>query len=688
MKRFEKKRDNRGSTIIVVLVTMTFLTVLASVLLYLSTVNLQMKKLDKAGKVNFYGAEAIMNELRAGVQEAVSDAIKEAYTEVLDNYKSNLSEDEQRQQLREFRDLFFNEVSKALFSPSGTEYIYQTDVLKALVSKPQTDFEISGSQVVRELDADSRIISFILKDVTVRYTAKSYETTISSDIRIDAPVLPYTVITSIQTAIPDFAIVAKGSLWQPPGHGTVSISGNVYARDLTVGGNYDVFNVQNAAYFVLDGPVTVDGGTLSFNALSSLWATDIKLYLNGSIGIGGDAYISNDLNLYGSETSAVLSGRYFGYGNNPDEPNNNSAIIINGKNTVLDMSALRALMLAGHSYVNFGTTDGYVMMGESVSVKSNQLAYLVPDSCLTGGITNPYQFGEGEDPGNEFLQDRVLLNQKIMNNKTLSDYGIKDAATDIKYIRKQVGSTYAIYICLNFTDSKEANNYFKDYYNANAPEVLKYLDIYSNGISLWSNATKNLAGGAFTFDGTTLGAVIDATYAPTETIKEISLNYNNLCTTLSRTLAGSADTAYDYFVNAPELAALPPQTVTYYPEEGTPKVAVINGDYDIVPGVDSSVHVVIARGNVTVSGNYTGLILAGGNVTLYRDAVVTADRPAVADALQALTVYDAALDTSHYMYLNPQYISPMNVKSTSDGMSAIWDVNTLVTYSNWKKNEL
>ncbi len=208
----------------------------------------------------------------------------------------------------------------------------------------------------------------------------------------------------------------------------------------------------------------------------------------------------------------MLSGRYYGFGNSgadPSEsadPNNSSSIIINGRNTVLDMSALRALMLAGSSFVNFGTSNGYVMMGESVSAKSNQLAYLVPDSCLTGGMTNPYQYPEGADPGNAFLQTKVLLNEKIMNDKTLADYGIVSTTNNIKYIRKTVGSTNLIYFCLNFTDQAKANAYFKDYYNANSPTILKYLDIYSNGISLWSNATKNLAGDAFTFDGSTLGA--------------------------------------------------------------------------------------------------------------------------------------------------------------------------------------
>jgi hypothetical protein len=220
---------------------------------------------------------------------------------------------------------------------------------------------------------------------------------------------------------------------------------------------------------------------------------------------------------------------------------------------------------------------------------------------------------------------------------------------------------------------------------------LKYLDLYSNGISLWSNSTKNLAGDAFTFDGSTLGAVIDATNVPDASINEISDSYANLCVTLSRTVSGTgsgAATAYDYFVNKSQIEALPTGTVSY-PDDGINpvKVVVTNGNYDIVSDSNSTVHVVIASGNVTVTGRYSGLILAGGNVTLNSDAVVAADRSAVADALQALLAYDDVAELKYYMYLNPEYISPMNVSSTSDEASEVWDMNTLVIYENWKKNE-
>lgn len=698
MKRFviKAKAGNRGSTIIVVLVTMTFLTVLASVLLYLSLVNLQMKKIDKGGKINFYSAEAVMNEIRAGVQEAVSGAIEEAYTSVLVNYNT-MSEEEQTVY---FRNTFFSELfafsidSTNLFDAAGTAY--NPAALIAFVSEP-AGAEIGGSGIVEHIgDETGSVFAVILRSIAVTYRADGYETSVASDIRIRAPLLPYTSATSRQAAISDFAIVARGALLQQGGGGTVGVNGNVYAGSVDISGAGNTFNVSNAPYFVTGGPVTVSGGGMTFNINSSLWAGDIILDAGGTINIAGDAYIADDLNLYGNHTRAVLSGRYFGYGDSETDPDESSSIIMNGKKTVLDMTELRVLMLAGHSFVNFNAgANSHVLMGESLSAKPNQLAYLVPESCLgqLGGepVSNPYEY-TGAAPGAEELHSAVNLDREI-GGKHLSAYGITNPADHIKYIHKQAGSLKLIYFCFNFPDTESANAYFRDYYNGNGPMIQKYLDLYSDGIILSSGSTKNLAGNAFTFDegadssdgeGDTddvLGPVISAPDVPPLTVAEIASSYQNLCVTLSRTeSAAGVPSAYDYFINPDDMSGL--SGTAYFPEEN-PKAVVTGGDYTLDADGNPSVHIVIASGNVTVSGRYSGLILAGGDVILQSGAVVSSGRAFVADALKALLTEDG----TRYRFLNPLVISPMNISTSTSDTSRVWDMNTLVTYENWKKNE-
>ena len=72
-----------------------------------------------------------------------------------------------------------------------------------------------------------------------------------------------------------------------------------------------------------------------------------------------------------------------------------SAILVNGTDTEIYLNELKNLTLAGNSYIsltkakdgitgedgvsNTGVQD--VMMGQSIAVKSDQLAYLVPAQC-------------------------------------------------------------------------------------------------------------------------------------------------------------------------------------------------------------------------------------------------------------------------------------------------------------------
>lgn len=687
------RHDDRGSAIIVVLVTMTFLIVLASVLLYMSLFNIQMKQVDKSGKANYYSAEAAMDQVRAGVQSAVSEAIKTAYSGVLVSYKTKTLDE----QTSAFHGSFMNDLvgNNLLTAVAQDTYTYNLDTIRSYalsngtlytaqdgtvyINLPNTaKMIVSGSGTVEPADGGD---GYVLKQVSIKYLFKGYETSVTSDIKIKTPDLPYTSTSMTQSSAPDFSIIAKGHLQQPAGGGNITVSGSVYGGDLTIGGSGDVLNIRNTNDFVLNGDVSINGGTLTTDMSSPLWAKSIILDAAARISLAGDVFISNDLTLQGSGTQATLSGRYFGYGNSTTYPDSSSAIIINGMNTVLDMSALRALLLAGNSYVNYGTGDlnGYVKMGESISVKSNQLAYLVPDTCLS--VTNPYPYVN--DPGNAALLANVNLNQVFMNGKTLNNYGITSTA-NIQLIYKNVGDTHLVYFCLKFPSTDMANAYFKDYYASNKAVIQKYLDLYTNGVLLSGTATKNLAGEAFTFNGTTLSdTIIDANGVPAASIDGITSNYNNLRVTLSRTAVDTsgAATAYDYYVDSAQMNGL--NGVQVYALNSVPKVLVTNGGCTIDDTMDSNIHIVIASGNVIVQRDYSGLIIAGGTVTLNNN--VTADRAKVSEALQALMYYNKDDKKNEYYFLNPAHISPFN-SNGSVGSDDVWNMNVLVTYQNWGKN--
>ena len=63
--RGRRKTDNKGSALVVVIIAMAFIGILASVLMYMSLLNYQMKVNNLKAKDNFYSAETVLDEIRS-----------------------------------------------------------------------------------------------------------------------------------------------------------------------------------------------------------------------------------------------------------------------------------------------------------------------------------------------------------------------------------------------------------------------------------------------------------------------------------------------------------------------------------------------------------------------------------------------------------------------------------------------
>lgn len=98
-RKLHKGMNNRGSAIVVVIIAMAFIGILASVLMYMSLLNYQMKVNNLKAKDNFYSAETVLDQIRLGMQDEVSDSLKEAYQKVLVSY-DNTTAAEKRTKLR------------------------------------------------------------------------------------------------------------------------------------------------------------------------------------------------------------------------------------------------------------------------------------------------------------------------------------------------------------------------------------------------------------------------------------------------------------------------------------------------------------------------------------------------------------------------------------------------------------
>ena len=208
----------------------------------------------------------------------------------------------------------------------------------------------------------------------------------------------------------------------------------IYANNATV--------TMQGANIIVPGTICGDNGSnLTITGTSpdgsrlgpaTIWCDN--MVLTGTTGaklqVNATCNVADDLQLDAPESDVKITGEYYGYsfaasgdgtqivsGTNTTEDGkvvkahtNSSAIVINGENSSLDFSAITRLVIAGRAYIDiatkqmasagelvYGTTltedsiivthnkepDGVTdvqdyMTGESLSIKSNQIAYMVP----------------------------------------------------------------------------------------------------------------------------------------------------------------------------------------------------------------------------------------------------------------------------------------------------------------------
>ena len=114
MKRFFNHfKGNKGSGILTVMLAVTFLTAVGTLSMYLTYTSFQVAASDRINRKVSYNAITCMEEIKAGMQTIVSDAVKETYKEVMPDYvfkKGDIT--------KEFANSYFNRVcsSEGIFT--------------------------------------------------------------------------------------------------------------------------------------------------------------------------------------------------------------------------------------------------------------------------------------------------------------------------------------------------------------------------------------------------------------------------------------------------------------------------------------------------------------------------------------------------------------------------------------------
>lgn len=682
----EKLKNNRGSGIITVLVTMLFVTALGATLLFTSYTGYLIKVSERGGKASFYSASTAMDEIKAGVQQAVTETLATAYTEVLSEYSDLYDPTDDTAIQTEFTNIFVEDLiswpeggGDNIFTSTLGVYQYLPATLRAFVSAPDENVTVSGVGTVSG-DGDH----LRMEGVSVTYTSPAgYQSTVTTDLIIMMPDFNATSATIVSSELSSFAIIADEDLTSNTG--SPFLTGNAYAGAVSLTANGNTFSYMSGT-LVCAGETYVSGNALMQTGPGTeFWTGNVRLGWSGIVRLNGRTFVADDLTFDGNSATATLSGSYYGFGSG-STPGSSSAIVVNGRNSTLDIESLDRLVLAGVSFVDTSTSDdtypgGPIRTGESVAVKSDQIAYLVDESCVnvssTGTVTgiNPCVF-TGE------LTYSIDTNEILWSGKTLADYGVSYVPETFTYtgIRpsfKPLTSDYRMaYFFINFSTQEAANTYFVDFFTAHPDRIAEYLSVYLSYMSDAASLTSTAGNTLYTDPDS--GEIALYENSADVDVGNRSDQFTYRCQTLNPSKGSDGDTPYSYFVNEEKINLDIVSDAKFILPEGDislPDGRIIIGNYTISSG--ETAKVVIATGDVTVGSDFSGLIIAGGDIIMNANVTYSPDN--VEDIIyHAQDTYGRLL--SSYLW------NTVTGGDESTGIVSSWDLGLLVSYDNWLKS--
>ncbi|MCR5256332.1 MAG: hypothetical protein K6D96_10500 [Acetatifactor sp.] len=716
MKKFIK--DNKGFSLVVVIIAVAFATMLTTLILYLALFNFRIRLAQSANKENFYSAERALEEVRAGLENVVSDCIGNAYLNVLEKYE-NYDGDERSD---EFVYVYVTELRKAL-SIAGSDYYFDIGKLENFLVDTRWDStEGYGARISSMVGNSDRrdygnMVSasdgLVLKNVRVTYVSPTgVISIIETDIKLNVPSYNFTDSMKIPDII-SFGIVANNGVDITS---ATTIKGNIYAGDEGINIGYGATRITGTDLIITDGDFNISGQSLTIDAAPDIWARNIVVD-NSAISSSANMYVRDDLIFLGNGSNVSLNGEYYGYGYNEDLAAESSAIIVNGLNARIDMSGVTKLYLGGRSFIKTeGTvtgggntfTNANVAMGESFAAKSDQIAYLVPPECLwvkdgkSMFGSNPVAYDQIDTAAETAGATEVDLS--VMSN--LLGVSMDHYANGYRKVYSNKSGVMLVYYYLTFSTPERANYFFNAYYNADKTRMDKYLSHYIADAKLPVDTMLrvNLAGNVFRKVNGSF--VLENSTSTTDSKSELKAEsdkyletYNRLCTQLSTaeigTDAANEKAARGIFYNVIDRDAIN----TIVPNVGDKKIAyepagqgvviVNNGanpyklsahEGDVSTWAD--IKVIIATGDVEVDRSYEGIIIAGGNVKVSGGVNVTADTVKASQALKATVGY---VDGNNYPAINLFSEGEFLYGSSGSESNGVISTTDLVTYENWSK---
>lgn len=491
MKKNSFHKDDRGASLLAVLILMVVVSAIAVVITKITIVNIQMKEVERGTKKNFYSADAIMDDLRTGAREQAETALENAYVDVLQHYVDYTSGGKNAQDV--FKQNYMNGLEKYFADPMKTKVDttndegsvvyrvagYDADKVKGcILDGTQQGCFVAPADPKYEIDYGAG--TFTLKDVRVVYKdAQDYETSITTDLVFSTPDMNFSGQSQVKEFM-KYALIADDQI--NVNASNVTVDGSVYAGVGGIVASGNGTGELKGRMILTRGDIVADmGSALKVgDGNSSIWAENLMTTGKSAatLNVNGNMYVADDLALNAKESKVTLQGNYYGYNFQKNygagdtvatDADFSSAIMINGKSSSLNIQNLKYLLLAGRTYISRGNNSSNtdIQMGESIAARTNQLAYYVSDKYVKT------ENGEG-----------VVLKWNDAQNVTIGEkeypIGESDYAASIHVDPVKLDGwlnhanpivpyyyTNGVNYYLNFKSQQDANEFYAAYYAGN-----------------------------------------------------------------------------------------------------------------------------------------------------------------------------------------------------------------------------
>ncbi len=413
------KRDNKGSTLITVIVAIAFVTILASIILGTTVVNMSMKGIDRRVKDDFYYAERGMSDVFIGVGQVAAEDAGDEYEAAFKQIGTTFETGQEA--ANEFKATFlaavldeFDEADEddriALFDKYVVKSYLSTRIKSVAVTGVgevkfrKTDGSPTDSLDVTKLDEYSGVV---IPQVSVTATDHNdYRSTVTSDIVIECPTVDF---LGTNAEITDYAIIGCQGVYFT-GSGTVDVSGNIYGgvhesanskdnlihHSLPSGytplyGGINVYgsNVKlKSNYVVSKGDINVMGNGSALTVESVNTSTDIPAVWCDSMRTvsppagttpsstvtinNANVFALNDLELNANDSTVKIKGDYYGYNDKTIATEDSLAGAVANSGNSLDYDDERvdndssAIIINGnHCMLDLSETHTLVLMGKA-----------------------------------------------------------------------------------------------------------------------------------------------------------------------------------------------------------------------------------------------------------------------------------------------------------------------------------